>query len=67
MKNVIKGGKRGLIEGKGIRGKLRSMAADVAGGAVLTGAVPLIRNRADQHAEVAKVRQYLSERGEPVE
>ena len=64
LKNAIKGGGRHLVEGISHGQKLRSLAADAAGGAILTGAVPIIRSRFDQHAEVKKLRQYLKEHGE---
>lgn len=62
MKNAIKG--KTLLEGAGAVARGRHLAADAVGGAVLTGAVPLIRTHLDRRAEMKKLHQYLQERGE---
>jgi len=39
---------------------LRGVAADALGGAVMGGAVPLVRNSLDQRAEVGRLKSYLA-------
>lgn len=41
-------------------GALRGVAADALGGAVMGGAVPLVRNSLDQRAEVGRLKAYLA-------
>lgn len=68
---AIRGGRRsgvsmlGHLAGADLPGTgnaLRSLASNAAGGAIGSGAIPLIRGQMDRQAEMGTLKQYLSER-----
>lgn len=61
LKNVLRGDGH-VFTGSGFKAKARGVLADAAGGAILTGAIPLARTQLDRRAETKRLRQYLKER-----
>ena len=59
LKDVISKGTKEVLGGPGKR--LRTGAANAISGALLSGAVPLVRSHMDQSAEKATLRKYLAQ------
>lgn len=60
LRNVITGGgpwHGGKVPGGG----LRSLAGQAIGGAILSGAVPLVRSHLDRQAEVGKLKRFVQQ------